>query len=239
MANSRSLLKKPSAITAMVLCIVIAACLYFWDRYRVHKNLNNPDTLWTITLEGKTTSSTFRGPLDVFLIHRSQVTSRRHLTASMSSLTMEWHYETGQPWRQWARENPKQQQAANTVQLSASVDIVSADTDSAAIAKSIYWDNEIKHANPAVNANHISKVWNNTALKFERRYDTHYLIEEREPYDGRVIKCTASPWYCRLEGARVNETLALNHVLVRKEDVMNWKQYQDKARALIQQAIVE
>lgn len=239
MANFSNPLKKRSTIIAMVLCVVIAASLYFWDRHRVHENVNNPDSVWTVTMEDETTSYTFHGPLDMFLIHKSEITSLRKLTASTSSLTMEWHYETGQPWRRWARENPEKQQSTDTVQLSASVDIESADTDPAATAKLIYWDNEIKHANPAVNANQLSKVWNNTALKFERRYDTHYLIEEREPYDGRVITCTASPWYCRLEGARVNDTLALNHVLVWKEDVMNWKQYQDKARALIEQAIVK
>jgi len=223
----------------MLVCVLMAAGLYFWDHKRVREHANNPDSIWTVTMDDEATSYTFRGPLDMFLIHQSLVTSRRKLTAHTQSLTMEWHYETGQPWRRWERENPEKDQIDNRVKLSASVDIVSADSDSAAIAKSVYWDGEFKNPNSAVNANHVSKVWNNTALKFERSYDTHYLIEEREPYDGSVIRCSTGAWYCSLEGARVNDTLELNHVLVWKEDVVNWKQYQNKARSLIQQAIVE
>jgi len=237
MANFGNLLKKPSTIVALVLCT--AASLYFWDLKRVDDNINNPDSVWTVTMDKGAASYTFRGPLEMFWIHRSEVTSRRHLTAYVDSLTMEWHYETGQPWRRWERENPAKPLSKQTARLSAKVDIVAADTDPTAIAKSIYWDSEINNPHPAVSNGIMSKVWNDTAIKFERSYDTHYLIEEREPYDGRVITCSTGPWYCRLEGARVNDTLKLNHIMVLKEDVMNWKQYQDKARSLVLQAIVD
>ena len=222
----------------MALCVVIAASLYFWDRQRVRENAHNPDGIWTITMNDEATSYTFRGPLDMFLIHRSLVTSHRHLTAHANSMTMAWHYETGQPWRRWARENSTKPRSKKTIQLSADIDILPADFDSAAHAEFVHLDHVISNTNPSVNAKPMGKVWNNTALKFDRSYDTHYLIEEREPYDGRVISCSKSAWYCSLHGARVNDTLELDHVLVWKEDLTNWKQYQDKARSLVKQTMV-
>jgi len=239
MTKFRDLFKNRTAIVVMLLCVAMAVGLYFWDQNRVRKHANNPNNVWTVTMDNEVTPYTFRGPLDMFLIHYSEVTSLRHLTAEVSSLTMEWHYETGQPWRRWERENPKKTKIEDRVKLSASADIVAADSDRAAHAESIHLDHVINNPNPAVNAKPMGKVWNNTALKFERRSGTYYLIEEREPYDGRVIICSTGAWYCSLEGARVNDTLELDHVLVWKEDVMNWKQYQNKAQSLIQQVIVE
>ncbi len=223
----------------MLLCIVLAVSVYFWDQDRVRKRANHPDGIWTITMDGKAASYTFRGPLDTFLIHRTEVTSLRKLTADVRSLTMQWHYETGEPWRRWERDNPEKNENDDQIKLSAEVDTVPADKDLAAQAEDIHLDHVINSTNPAQNAKLVGQVWNDTALKYERRYDTHYLIVEREPYDGRVIACDTGPWYCSLHGARVNDTLELGKIMVWKQDVENWKQYQDKARALVEKAIVE
>jgi len=228
-----------SAVATLLLCLVVALIVYFWDQNRVKERANDPDGVWTITMDNKETSYTFRGPLDMFLIHYSVVTSHRKLTADVNSLTMQWHYETGQPWRRWERENPKKNKNISRVKLAAKVDTILEGNDPVAIAESVYLDNAINNPNPAVRAKPMGKVWNGTALKFERSYDTHYLIEEREPFDGRVITCSASAWYCSLHGARVNKTLALEQIMIWKEDVANWKQYQDKARSLVQQVIVD
>ena len=226
----------------MTLCAVIAIGLYFWDRDRVWKRSNAPLGIWTVSMQDEVTPYTFRGPLAMFRIHFSQVASRRKLLANFTSahsLTMEWHFESGQPWVLWALDNRKNRSLDNEIKLYATVNIVSADTDTAAIAKSVYLDRRINTPNPAQAAKPMRKVWNNTASEFEGPGTIYYLIEDREQYDGQVITCDNGATYCSLRGARVTDTLELSSVLVLKEDVANWKQYQDKARSLIKQTIVD
>lgn len=239
MAKFHNVLKNQVVVIGLMLCVMLAFGLYFWDRDRVNKRAHSAYGIWTITMDDESTPYTFRGPLGMFLIHRSKVTSLRKLTASSTSLTMQWHYESGEPWVVWAVENRvnRWENDGETL-LSASVDIVSPGKDTAAHAESIHLDHLINNPNPAVNADFVGKVWNDTALKFELGSSNYFRIEERMPYDARVINCTGTA-YCRLEGARVNETLALDSVSVLREDVSNWRLYQDKARSLAIQAIVE
>lgn len=198
------------------------------------------ETLWTVEVTGKDLTYTLRAPFGTFLIDRSSDTddaARR--TSGLKFVAMDWHYETGEPWWAWLNNNGKELTDMSEVRLSASVSTISADIDVAQSARTVHYEKPLKSTRPELRPVLAGPVWNGTATEHKSFNTTYYLIETREPFDGSVIVCLDTAAYCDLHGAKVTDTLRLRSLMIPKDDVANWKQYQRKVQKFVEQAIVD
>ena len=83
------------------------------------------------------------------------------------------------------------------------------------------------------------KVWNESADMYRSHSETYYVINDRKPFDASVIVCRDSAFRGEVLGAKATETLSLEHVSIAKDDLVNWRQYQEKLQRLVRQSIVE
>lgn len=208
-----------------------------------HRTTGEPlafDTPWTVEVTGKETTYTLRAPFGTFLIDRSSDTDdKKRRTSGLKFVAMDWHYKTGEPWWLWLNDNGKPLNDMSEVRLSTSVATISADVDVAQSARTVHYDKWLKSTRPELRPVLQGPVWNGTATEHKSFNTTYYLIEQREPFDGSVIVCLDTSAYCDLHGAKVTDTLRLRSLMILKDDVANWKQYQQKAQKLVEQAIVD
>lgn len=209
------------------------------DVHGAESNTENLAAIWTVELVGKATTYELQSELGTFQIHRSNdIDYRERRVNGMKSLIMNWGYPSGEPFSLWLLRRPTGSDFREKNHLRVDLMVVAAELDTAQIAKEVYFDSRVESTRPELVPKEQGNVWDGIATKFRNFNTTFYLIEQREAMDGRVIVCDDSAEYCNLYGARVNETLWFNSIMIHKDEVANWKQYQHKARQLINKAIV-
>lgn len=198
------------------------------------------DELVTVELKGPVTTYTLRAPFGAFYIRRdNDIDYANYRVSGLTSTGMYWHFESGEPWWLWLRNQDIPLDEIDDVELSANISPIFADFDVAKSAKEVYFDVHLNNTNSSTVPKLQRKIWNNSVSEYKDFDTTYYVIDEREPFDGSVIVCMDSAVYCSLRGARVRDTLRLDDIFVYKDDVANWKEYQHKAQMWVEQAIVD
>ena len=197
-----------------------------------------PDTPWTVELVSGSVKAVLKAPFGAFLIQRAADVNYVTLTAKgLSSVTMQYHYESRLPYYVW-KNLPDPQ--GDDIYTYADITPTDKGNNFAFIFKKVYfdaWTNTSKKPRDLV-AMEISSVWNNTAVQYENFNTTWYIIKNRSDLDGIVIVCRNSAFYCNLRGARATKRVGINSLSVPIADVENWRDYQELVQQKVRSAIV-
>ena len=221
------------AFMSVSLCVCLTSCdLVFGPEL-------TSETIWTAEIIGKETTYVLRAPLGAFkILLESDINRRNRRSSAYSSIGMEWHYDTEEPLQTWLVRNGKTY-GDDYKGLTTQVSVVNAGTDTAEIGKQIYFSDRLNNSNPNYVPKLQGKVWNKSADMYRSHSQTYYVINDRKPFDASVIVCRDSAFRCSLHGAKATETLSLEYVSIAKDDLVNWRQYQEKLQRLVRQSIVE
>ncbi len=178
-------------------------------------------------------------PFGAFKIHRASDIDYVNLTAKgISSVTMEYQFESRLPYHLWKNSPDKQ---GDDIYTRTGVTPTGHGNNFALIMKKVYFDDfrdASKRGKEVSLPQEVGPIWNNTAVKYEDFDTTWYVIEQRSDLDGVVIVCAHSAKYCELHGARASEMVGIASIFVPIADVGNWRDYQELIQEKVRSAIV-
>lgn len=160
-------------------------------------------------------------------------------------IVLGWHYPSGEPWYKWVSDRfpgigPASEKAGRYVEnikrVSTRVSILGRDKDMAAILKNVYFEKHFRNY-PHEFKDH-GLLWNGTAHKYTWDGNEYYLIEKRAADDASLITCTEGADACRIRGARVNDYLIAEGILIKKTDLENWRRYQELVKSEVKKMFV-
>jgi len=208
-------------------------------------------TPFTVELDSKYARHTLKAPFGTFFISANADVDEDNNYVKLFAVEMKWHYQNETPWYLWQQQlapgitrGSKEFNALvpDDVFLSVTLDTSDPGTDLAENAKYVYLDSFLKSSRGELRPIDEGDVWQGEARQYAVRFKNGitkltYLINKRDDNDGRVIQCTHAAVYCTLRGARYDDYLRFDAISVPVNDVQNWRDYQQKARRLIKQAI--
>ncbi len=212
---------------------------------------NKPDDnwsrVWTIVMDRPGFVVTLRVTAGHMVVWSNKGIDWKNDMMHRNSVELEWHYPSGEPWYEWIdKQLPDKNMNRYSKQalpywekakpVTAEVYTLGRDKDKAAISKKVYFEMDFRRHPHKFKDQGL--LWKGAVHKYTWEDRTYYLIEKRTVDDASLITCSESAFYCRIRGARLNDYLVVDDILVPKNDLANWRKYQELVKSKVKKMFV-
>ncbi|GAA3969935.1 hypothetical protein [Allohahella marinimesophila] len=203
---------------------------------------NTYDTPWTVYLKSEKVTYTLRVPFGALYLYNFEDIDEDNRSVVRTSTEMEWDSDSEKPYALWRKEqldaNPDLDTDLVAKKFWFHIGFTDPSTDSGKLALGVYFEGSSSKSYPADAPYSTGLIWNNTAERYEQHAYEYILIKTRDSNDASMIECSKSAIYCNLRGARLTPHLKFQTISIPKDDLQNWRSYQEKAIRLFNSTLV-
>ncbi|WP_416397517.1 hypothetical protein [Allohahella sp. A8] len=203
---------------------------------------NTYDTPWTVYLKSEEVSYTLRVPFGALYLYNFEDIDEDNRSVVRTSTEMEWDSDSEKPYALWRKEQLDATPGLNTDHVSNKfwfhIGFIDPSMDAGKLALRVYFEGASSKGRPSNAPYSTGLIWNNTAERYEQPGYEYILIKTRDRNDASMIECSKSAVYCNLRGARLSPHLNFDTISIPKDDLQNWRSYQEKAIRLFNSTLV-